>query len=185
MKLTIVAATGRTGDHLLTQALAAGHDVTAVARRPHAVTADVRCIAVDLANPNPDALHCAVEGADAVLSGLGPRGRAEAGIASTGTRAIVAAIFMRRISTPMARVMLGHHFVDVAQMEDVLRRSGLDWTAARLPLLTDRPPRGHYRTAVETSVRNGLRIARADAARFMLRVLDRPDTIGHSVAIAY
>ena len=34
MKLTIVAATGGIGRHLLDQAVAAGHDVTAVVRNP-------------------------------------------------------------------------------------------------------------------------------------------------------
>ena len=34
MKLTIVAATGGIGRQLLEQALAAGHDVTAVVRNP-------------------------------------------------------------------------------------------------------------------------------------------------------
>jgi len=37
-------------------------------------------------------LKTAVEGTDAVLSALGPRGNAEAGVASTGTRAIIAAM---------------------------------------------------------------------------------------------
>jgi uncharacterized protein YbjT (DUF2867 family) len=34
MKLTIIAATGGTGRQLLEQAVAAGHDVTAVVRNP-------------------------------------------------------------------------------------------------------------------------------------------------------
>lgn len=35
MKLTIFAATGGIGRQILEQALAAGHDVTAVVRNPH------------------------------------------------------------------------------------------------------------------------------------------------------
>ena len=50
----IVSATGGIGRQLLEQALAAGHDVTA-----------------GLASADPAALRPAVEGADAVLSGLG------------------------------------------------------------------------------------------------------------------
>src|SRR4051794_16542792 len=49
MKLTIVAATGGIGRHLVGQALAAGHDVTAVARRPEAVPAGAQAVRVDLA----------------------------------------------------------------------------------------------------------------------------------------
>ena len=92
MKLTIVAATGGIGRHLVEQTSAV-HDVTAVARRPRDLPANVRVVAVDLAAPDPDVLADAVAGADAVLSGLGPRHpRTEAGIASRGTRAIVAAM---------------------------------------------------------------------------------------------
>ena len=46
----------------------------------------------DLATPDPAVLESAVDSADAVLSGLGPRSRAETGIATPGTRAIVAAM---------------------------------------------------------------------------------------------
>ena len=93
MKLTIVAATGGIGRHLLGQALAAGHDVTAVVRNPRSLPRQVRVVTVaDLAAADPAVLEPAVAGADAVLSGLGPRSRSDAGIASRGTRAVVAAM---------------------------------------------------------------------------------------------
>src|SRR5690554_2894014 len=92
MNVTIFAATGGIGRHLVDQAVAAGHHVTAVVRNPAKVTADVRVVAADLAEVDPVALEPAVEGADAVLSALGPRSMSDSGIASTGTRAIVAAL---------------------------------------------------------------------------------------------
>jgi uncharacterized protein YbjT (DUF2867 family) len=92
MKLTIFAATGGIGRQLLEQALAAGHDVTAVARNPRALPTQVRAVAADLGAAGPPVLESAVAGADAVLSGLGPRTRSDAGIASRGTRAIVGAM---------------------------------------------------------------------------------------------
>jgi putative NADH-flavin reductase len=94
MKLTIFAATGGIGRQLLEQAVAAGHQVTAVVRSPGklSVPGDVRVVAADLADADPAVLEAAVDGADAVLSGLGPRSNAEAGIASHGTRAIVQAM---------------------------------------------------------------------------------------------
>jgi putative NADH-flavin reductase len=93
MRLVIFAATGGIGRHLVGQALAAGHDVTAVARNPRDLPARARVVTADLADPDPAALAAAVEGAGAVLSGLGPRNpRADAGITSRGTRAIVAAM---------------------------------------------------------------------------------------------
>jgi putative NADH-flavin reductase len=92
VKLTIFAASRGTGRQVLDQAVAAGHDVTAVVRSPGSVPGNVRVIVADLSAPDPAALEAAVNGADAVLSGLGPRGKAEYGIASTGTRAIIEAM---------------------------------------------------------------------------------------------
>jgi putative NADH-flavin reductase len=92
MKLTIFAATGGIGRQALEQAVAADHDVTAVARNPRKLPAGVRTVTADLAAPDPAVLRSAVEGADAVLSGLGPRSLSDAGIASRGTGAIVQAM---------------------------------------------------------------------------------------------
>jgi putative NADH-flavin reductase len=93
MKLTIFAATGGIGRQLLEQALAAGHDVTAVVRNPSKLSpGQVRIVTADLAAAGPAALEPAVAGADAVLSGLGPRSNSEAGVASQGTQAIVQAM---------------------------------------------------------------------------------------------
>lgn len=92
MKLTIFAATGGIGRQILEQAVAAGHDVTAVVRNPKKLSRQVRVVTADLAAADPAVLESAVDGADAVLSGLGPRSNSEAGIARQGTRAIVAAM---------------------------------------------------------------------------------------------
>jgi putative NADH-flavin reductase len=91
VKLTIVAATGGIGRQLLEQAIAAGHDVTAVARKPQDL-AVARAVAADLASVDPAALQPAVAGADAVLSALGPRTKADAGVAARGTKVITQAM---------------------------------------------------------------------------------------------
>src|SRR5215213_5713804 len=92
MKLTIFAATGGIGRQVLEQAAAAGHDVTAVVRNPKKLSGEVRIVTADLAAADPVVLESAVDGADAVLSGPGPRSNSEAGVASQGTRAIVQAM---------------------------------------------------------------------------------------------
>jgi putative NADH-flavin reductase len=93
MKLTIFAATGGIGRQVLEQAIAAGHDVTAVARNPQNLSpVPARAAAADLASIDPAALQPAVAGAGAVLSALGPRTRAEAGVAARGTGAITQAM---------------------------------------------------------------------------------------------
>src|SRR5919202_241592 len=92
MKLTIFAATGGIGRQALEQAVAAGHDVTAVVRNPKKLSGQVRIVTADLAAANPAALESAVDGADAVLSGLGPQSNSETGVAWRGTQAIVQAM---------------------------------------------------------------------------------------------
>ncbi|MFI1094301.1 NAD(P)-dependent oxidoreductase [Streptomyces sp. NPDC020917] len=220
MKLTIFAATGGIGRQLLDQAVTAGHDVTAVVRHPARLTRDVPAVTADLAAPDPAALRAAVEGADAVLSGLGPRSRADAGITAAGTRAVVDAMratgvrrivvvsaapvsvtpspgrpnpprrdpgegpVLRYVGTPLVRLALRRHYTDLAVMEDVLRDSGLEWTAVRPPRLTDRPLTGAYRTAIGQNLPHGLTISRADVAHFMLRALEDPGTVRQAVGIA-
>ncbi|MEW1912381.1 NAD(P)-binding oxidoreductase [Kitasatospora sp. NPDC085895] len=98
MKITVVAATGGIGRHLLDQALAAGHQATVLVRNPDRLTPEqrasdrIRVVTTDLADPDPAAVERAVAGADAVLSGLGARSNAEAGVAERGTRALVRAM---------------------------------------------------------------------------------------------
>jgi nucleoside-diphosphate-sugar epimerase len=92
MKLVIFAATGGIGRSLVDQALAAGHEVTAAVRNPSNLPAGVSGVQVDLSAPDPAAIESAVAGNDAVLSALGPRSRAEIGIAAPGTRAIISAM---------------------------------------------------------------------------------------------
>lgn len=221
MKLTIFAATGGIGRHLLDQALTAGHEVTAVVRNPAKLTQDVHTVTADLLSPDQAALQAAVEGADGVLSGFGPHSHAEAGITSRGTRAIVEAmqatgarrivvvsaapvsttpspgrphppkhdpgegLVMRYVGTPLGRRFLRDHFADLAVTEDLLRESGLDWTAVRPPRLTDKALTGTYRTAFGQNLKGGVFISRADVAHFMLSALDDPDTIKQGVGIAY
>src|SRR6266487_1559057 len=201
MKLTIIAATGGVGRQLLEQALDAGHDVTTVVRNPRKLSREVHAVTTDLTAPEPAALEAAIAGADAVLSGLGPHSNADAGVASRGTRAIVAAMgatsvrrvvvvsaapvstvaspgrpnppnhdpgdgfFMRHLFTHVASAMFGKVYADLAQMEDVLAGSGLDWTVVRPPQLTDKPFTGRYRTAYGQNIPGGWSVPRADVAQ--------------------
>jgi putative NADH-flavin reductase len=220
MKLTIFAATGGIGGQLLEQAVDAGHDVTAVARNPARLSRPVRAVTADMTAADPAAVEAAVAGADAVLSGLGPRSNADAGVAAQGTRVIVAAMqatgvrrivavsaapvgtvatpgrpnppkhdpgdgfFMRHLLSHVASVTLGKVFADLAEMEDILAGSGLDWTVVRPPRLTGKPLTGSYRTAYGQNLRGGLSVPRADVAHCMLSVLGQPDTIKQAIGIA-
>jgi putative NADH-flavin reductase len=221
VKLTIIAATGGIGRQLLEQAVAAGHDVTAVARNPQNLPATpARVVTADLAAADAAAFQPAVAGADAVLSALGARTRADAGVAARGTRVIVESMrasgvrrlivvsaapigtvpspgrphpprhdpgdgfVIRYLADPIVKRALRAHYADLAEMEDVLRDSDLDWTAVRPPRLTGKPVTGRYRTAYGQNIRGGIFVSRADVAHFMLRALDQPETCRQTVGIA-
>ncbi len=222
MKLTVIAATGGIGREVMAQALAAGHDVTAVARHPERLSpTPARLVTADLASPDPGTLRAAVQGADAVLSALGPRSRADAGVTWRGTLAVTQAMasagvrrilvvsaapigtvasparphpprtdpgdgfIVRHLAFPVVRAVFRDNYADLARMEDVLRDSGLDWTAVRPPRLNSKPATGRYRTALGRNLRHGLVISRADVADYLLRAVTEPGTRQQTVGLAY
>jgi putative NADH-flavin reductase len=91
---------------------------------------------------------------------------------------------MRYVLTPLIQTLLRKVYVDLAEMEDVLRDSGLDWTVVRPPRLTDKPLTGRYRTAYGQNLPGGRFVSRADVAHLMLRVLDQPETIHQAIGVA-
>ncbi|MFC7762514.1 NAD(P)-dependent oxidoreductase [Catellatospora bangladeshensis] len=91
---------------------------------------------------------------------------------------------MRYVVGPLIKAALRDHYADLARMEDVLRGSGLDWTAVRPPKLTDKPLTGTYRTELDRNVRGGALASRANVAACMLASLERPETVGRAVGVA-
>jgi uncharacterized protein YbjT (DUF2867 family) len=92
--------------------------------------------------------------------------------------------FTRYLFSRIAAAAFGKVYDDLAAMEDILRASGLDWTAIRPPRLTDKPVTGRYRTAYGQNIRRGVFVSRADVAHYMLSVLDNPETFHQTVGIA-
>jgi putative NADH-flavin reductase len=212
MKVTVFGATGRIGEQVLRQALDAGHKVTAVVRDPARL--EVRHPALEVATvpglTDPEVLGPALEGSDAAISGVGPRGRKDGPVASNATRGILGAMqasgvrrlvvvsavpvgpvpqgesfVNRRILLPLIGVVAREVYVDLAAMEDEIRRSATEWTIVRPPKLVNRPLTGRYRTCVGGNVPRGYSISRADVAHAMLAALDDPATVRQAVGIAY
>jgi putative NADH-flavin reductase len=104
MRLTIFGATGGTGTCLAQQALAAGHEVTAVVRDQARLTVRPSTPAVSTpaagdglrvitADPmDPAAIITAMAGADAVLTAIGPRGTGVTTVSQDSVRSIIAAM---------------------------------------------------------------------------------------------
>jgi putative NADH-flavin reductase len=99
MRLTIFGATGGTGTCLAEQALAGGHEVTAVVRDPARLTvrplkpaADVRLRVITADPMDPAAIIQAVAEAEAVLTAIGPRGTGVTTVSRDSVRSIIAAM---------------------------------------------------------------------------------------------
>lgn len=204
MHLLIFGSTGPTGRHLIDQALAQGHAVTAFARTPAKLdlTHDHLTIAQGDVT-DPAAVARAMPGHDAVLCALGAPGLDKSRIRTRGTRVIIDAMIaagVRRLvclssfgvgdsraNLPLSLkyfvipILLRHAFADHEEQEALVRESGLDWTLVRPPHLNDGPHTGEYRHGFTTRRGLKLRISRADVADFMLRQLT-DDTYLHKAA---
>jgi putative NADH-flavin reductase len=197
MQLVVLGATGPTGRVLTEQALAAGHQVTAVARRADSLPArpGLRTLAADVTREGT--LDAAVAGSDAVLSALGARpGRSpvsvySAGIANAaamerhGVKRLLAIsssvldptwrpsgeFFFNHVLDPYVnrRVARTAH-EDMRRMEALLAESALDWTVVRPSGLFDHPAVTDYLTSPGSA--DALYTSRSDLAATMLRELD-------------
>jgi putative NADH-flavin reductase len=211
MRLTIFGASGGTGKQLVEQALAGGHQVTAVVRDPArlAVPAQPGLQVVTADIMDPASILPAVTGADAVLTAAGPRGTGPttvitdsvrsiaAAMDKTGTRRLLAlsgsivaddgeGLFLRYVLKPVARrTFLRHVCADMRQAEAVIAASDLDWTIMRPPALTDGPATGRYRTAFDRGLPRGIRVSRADLAACMLSLVGDVGAVRRYGAIAY
>jgi putative NADH-flavin reductase len=210
VRITVFGATGGTGQHLVNQALEAGHHITAVVRDPARLrqTGHPRLEVTQADLQHLDAITEVVKGQDAVVSALGPRGKDDITVCSDGARAIITAMratdsrrlivvtasghivdegdgpFTRSMVKPMLRRFLRDGFADFARTDQAVKASGLDWTIMRPPRLTDGRRRA-YRTATDRNVRGGITIARADLADAILTAAADPATVGHTIALGY
>jgi putative NADH-flavin reductase len=91
----------------------------------------------------------------------------------------------RLLLKPLLWALFRPVYADMAAMEDEIRQSGLDWTIVCPPRLTDKPPTGRYRTAINRSVRGGYTISRSDLAAAILKLLDDPTSVRATIGIGY
>jgi putative NADH-flavin reductase len=208
MRLAVFGATGGTGRQLVEQALAQGHEVTAVVRDPARLPVEhsrLRVVQADVFDPA--SIKPALEGTDAVLSALGPPPPPRADdvtVCSRAVRSILQAMLdagVRRIVVvsgawdpgdgalhrvllrPLLHRVFGRLYADVALMEAQLQDSSTEWTIFRPPLLTNGPLSGRYRTMLGRNA-SGFRVSRADLADAMLRSLEDAATVRTTVGIA-
>ncbi|UDL95626.1 NAD(P)H-binding protein [Lichenihabitans sp. PAMC28606] len=210
MDIVIFGASGRTGLHLIVQALAMGHRVTAIVRRP-----DRFGLSFDRLRVMPgDALHEntfdeALVGQDAVISALGVAGITNSltpmtfhvdtahnilsgmrrhginrfvGITSVGVAHEPTTPLWYRVTLQR---LLRHKYGDMLRMEAVLAASTLDWTVIRPVRLTNGPLTQHYRTDPTGTITDSKSISRADVADLALRQVSAAAPMSRTIAVSY
>jgi putative NADH-flavin reductase len=195
MKLAILGATGSVGRELVTQALAAGHEVTVLVRaQPTPGDIDDRVELVLGDATSADAVRRTVEGSDAVLSALGhAKGAPDDLLAEVSSNVIGAmqadgvcrlvvlstaavvdaadrpSLFYRAarvlLRAVMPRVVRGHR-----KQARLIEASGLAWTIVRGPIVFTDGPRTRLAHAGPIGRDSGPRASRADLAAFMLAI---------------
>lgn len=192
MKIIVFGATAETGKQIVTQALQAGHEVTAFVR-------DVNKLGIAHEKLNVitgDALNAqhvddAIKGKDAVLSTLGPKGKPTV-MAAESTKNIVNAMQKHGVKKlvvvsvagiaveqdkrgknfidALIKFFLKDVFIDRENQIKILETSSVEWVAVRVPRLTNDAPTGNVK-AFFGNPSPSMKITRADVAGFMLKQL--------------
>lgn len=205
MRVAVLGATGATGRLLVDELMRRGHTVVALARAPDPGGPEpVTWVAGDARDPG--ALSALVDGADAVVSALGPR-RGDstlhrevapllvAAMRDAGVRRFVgvsgAGIDVPgdrksrrdRIVSALLQRLGGQTVRDKALERETWAASGLDWTLVRAPRLVDGPPTGQVEHSADSSPRR-TSITRADLAAFLADLVARPDYVQQAPLVA-
>ena len=196
-QVLIIGASRGIGLETVRRALAAGHELRALARSAAAIPIDdprLRKIAADALDST--AVASAVSGCDAVIEALGVAGGPSTVLQGTqlfsrATRVLIEAMHAARVRRLIAvtgfgagdsrghggflygavlfPLLLKRIYDDKDVQEQMVRSSGLDWTIVRPGLLTNGPATGAYRVLVEPAQWRFGSISRADVADFLVR----------------
>jgi putative NADH-flavin reductase len=187
--VAVLGATGRTGRPLVDQLVQRGHEVRALARRPDAMGAPPQQVhVVQGSSTDPAALETVLQGADVVVSALGPTDRhptlhrdtARAlvdvmprvgvtrfvGVSGAGIDVVGDQKGTRdRAISLVIRTLGGALAADKKHEYEVWSASGLDWTLVRPPRLLDGPASGRVQHDAHRPGSSTIR--RADLAAFL------------------
>lgn len=191
-KILILGATGPTGRHIVSQALARGYDVTVLVRSLEKAKGLPRAKLVVGDARDEKALRQAVKGRDAVISALGTPASPfrEVNLLSTATRALVSAMKAERVSrlvtiTGMGAgdsaghggflfdklifpLLLRKVYADKNRQEAIIKGSDLNWTIVRPSVLNNKPGRTTIQMLTSLDQFRGGSISRENVATFVL-----------------
>jgi putative NADH-flavin reductase len=200
MKIAFFGGSGRTGIHVVRQALAKGHKVVALVRSPEKLNIeDDNLIVIQGQVIDETAVRQTVIGTDVVISTLNPIPEAMKTIIATMKennirRLIVTAgagvyqegddpPFISKIISTIIKTFSREAYTATAEMVEIVKASGLDWTIARAPRLLNKPATDNlYTGPLNNSMKSTL--SREDYAGFILEQVDKETYIRKTPVIS-
>ena len=194
MRLLILGASGRTGNHLVRQAIALGYEVTAFVRKPNKLPLSHESLRVIIGDARDRfAVERAFQYADTVIDAILPPAddpeSTHADIITTVIHAMkkngvarlvgfcdthiniqhAGSAITQRLGTLLMRPSANRLSRTSQHYVDAIMHSQLDWSIVRTHTLTDDTFSGLY--AIDPSNRTlSAKVSRANAADFMLRI---------------
>lgn len=196
MKLALFGATGSTGLHIIEEALKQGHSLAVYTRDANklaGIAGTVEVIVGDL--QDRDAIAKCIQGADAVISALGPNSIKVQGDRPVmhGLANIIAAMRnagvrrLLQVSTAsypspqdglalsslvavlFFKVFVRKAYDDIRATGELIASSDLDWTLVRIPFLKDAPANGKIDVGWYGKTKLGSKLSRGNLAQFLVQ----------------
>ena len=212
MKITVFGANGQIGQLLVKQALEAGYDVTAYARRPNALNIEHEKLQIVVAALiDREKLKEAIIGRDAVLSALGPAlsmkrqvvdlpiAEAHKAIISVmeecglkrlitlGTPSISAKEDVKQFITVFPNIMpkltAPTPYAEMKGIETLIKNSTMDWTVVRI-INPNVKTNGNSYSVSFGDTKGKMGVSRYNAAKCMLDAVTKDEWI-HKMPIVF
>lgn len=211
MKIALFGATGPTGKYIINEALKQGYDLsvyTRDARKLKEFEGRIKVVTGDLKNAK--AIAECIEGADAVISALGPNSIKVEGqrpvmngltniitaMKKSGAKRLVqistAAYrdprdgfdFKAHAMVTVFRIIANKAYDDIKATGELVRDSGLDWTLVRIPNLKDGPASGSIDIGWYGQKKLASKLSRGNLAKFLVDQVPSRDFVRAAPAIA-
>lgn len=209
--IALFGATGPTGKHIIEEALKQGYSLsvyTRDAKKLESFADRVKIVVGDLSNQ--DAIAKCINGADVVISALGPNGLNVQGDKPVmrGLTNIIAAMKhasvhrLIQISTAAYRdpkdsfafkahafallfkVIARKGYEDIKATGELIANSDLDWTLVRIPNLKDGPANGNVNVGWYGKTKLSMKLSRANLAKFLVNQVEDKAFVRAAPAIA-
>ena len=208
--IAVLGANGGIGRQVVEMALKQGHCVTAILRNPANLTFTHQNLTVVKGDiMKPETLESYLRNKDAVISAIGKSSLKETTLYSQGNKNLLNVLmntgttrfffisasglevnpahsfFMRFATKSILQRLLKNMYADLERMEKIIKESYQNWTIMRPPRLTNAPFTGIYRSAINSFLKGGFSISRADLAHFIISNITNEAIYKTTVEVAY